>query len=72
LKKAIEISGVKPDEAIHIGDSITSDVEPAKEMGITPTSEHLMVTSHSFISGSISIFTFKLLMTLLYIYQSGV
>ena len=29
---ALEISGVKPDEAIHIDDSITSDVEPAKEM----------------------------------------
>lgn len=36
FEKALEISGVKPDEAIHIGDSITSDVEPAKEIGITP------------------------------------
>ena len=36
FEKALEVSGVKPEEAIHIGDSITSDVEPAKEIGITP------------------------------------
>ena len=36
FEKALEVSGVKPEEAIHIGDSITSDVEPAKEVGITP------------------------------------
>ena len=36
FEKALQISGVKPEEAIHIGDSITSDVEPAKALGITP------------------------------------
>ncbi len=34
--KALEMAGVKPDEAIHIGDSMTSDVEAAKAVGITP------------------------------------
>ncbi|MCR5024092.1 MAG: HAD family hydrolase [Lachnospiraceae bacterium] len=36
FEKALEVSGVRPEEAIHIGDSITSDVEPAKEIGIIP------------------------------------
>ncbi len=36
FEKAMEIADVKPDEVIHIGDSITSDVEPAKKLGITP------------------------------------
>lgn len=36
FEKALEVAGVRPDEAVHIGDSITSDVEPAKEIGITP------------------------------------
>ncbi len=36
FEKALEVSGVKPEEAVHIGDSITSDVEPAKALGITP------------------------------------
>ncbi len=36
FEKALEVAGVKPDEVIHIGDSVTSDVEPAKALGITP------------------------------------
>ena len=36
FKKALEIASVKPEEVILIGDSITSDVEPAKLLGITP------------------------------------
>ena len=36
FEKAMEIAKVKPDEVIHIGDSITSDIEPAKLLGITP------------------------------------
>lgn len=36
FEKALEVAGVRPDEAVHIGDSITSDVEPAKNLGITP------------------------------------
>ena len=36
FEKALEVSGVKPEEAVHIGDSVTSDVEPAKSLGITP------------------------------------
>ena len=34
--KAMELAGVKPEEVIHIGDSVTSDVNAAKEVGITP------------------------------------
>ncbi len=34
--KALEIAGVAPNEAVHIGDSVTSDVKPAMAMGITP------------------------------------
>ena len=34
--KALEVAGVSPEEVIHIGDSLTSDVQPAKEIGITP------------------------------------
>ena len=33
---ALELAGVTADEVVHIGDSIVSDVEPAKKMGITP------------------------------------
>jgi len=36
FEKALEIAGVKPEEAQFIGDSIASDVLPAKKMGITP------------------------------------
>lgn len=36
FEKAMEVAGVRPEEAVHIGDSITSDVEPAKNLGITP------------------------------------
>ena len=36
FEKAMEVAEVKPDEVIHIGDSITSDIEPAKILGITP------------------------------------
>ena len=36
FKKAMEIAGVMPDEVVHIGDSITSDIEPALLLGITP------------------------------------
>lgn len=36
FEKALEIAGVKAEETVHIGDSVTSDVEPARELGITP------------------------------------
>ena len=36
FEKALTVAGVYPDEAVHIGDSVTSDVEPAKALGITP------------------------------------
>ena len=36
FEKAMEIAKVKPNEVIHIGDSLTSDIEPAKLLGITP------------------------------------
>ena len=36
FEKALEVSGVEPGEVVHVGDSITSDVEPARAMGITP------------------------------------
>ena len=36
FEKALEVAGVRPEEAVHIGDSITSDVEPAKALGINP------------------------------------
>lgn len=36
FEKALEVAGVSPDEAVHIGDSITSDIEPAKALGINP------------------------------------
>ena len=36
FEKALEIAGVKAEETVHIGDSVTSDVKPAKELGITP------------------------------------
>ena len=36
FEKALEIAGVRADEVVHIGDSVTSDVEPALKMGITP------------------------------------
>lgn len=34
--KALEMAGVLPSEVIHIGDSVISDVEAAKAVGITP------------------------------------
>ena len=36
FEKALEMAGVLPEEAVHIGDSVTSDVLPAKALGITP------------------------------------
>ncbi len=36
FEKALEIAGVKPEEAVLIGDSVVSDVEPARRLGITP------------------------------------
>ena len=36
FKKALEISGCTEDEVVHIGDSITSDVNGAKAVGIKP------------------------------------
>lgn len=36
FEKALEIAGVEPSEAVHIGDSEVSDAKPAKELGITP------------------------------------
>ena len=36
FEKALEVAGVRPDEAVHIGDSILSDVEPARALGIKP------------------------------------
>ena len=36
FEKAMEVVGVKPDEVMHIGDSVTSDIEPAKLLGIMP------------------------------------
>ena len=36
FEKALEMAGASPDEVIHVGDSITSDVKPALAMGITP------------------------------------
>ena len=34
--KALEISGCKPEEVVHIGDSYMSDVQGALEAGIQP------------------------------------
>ena len=36
FEKAMEIAGVSADEVIHIGDSVKSDAEAAKAVGITP------------------------------------
>ncbi len=36
FERALETAGVKPEEAVFIGDSVTSDVKPALAMGITP------------------------------------
>ncbi len=36
FEEALRVAGVKPDEAVHIGDSVTSDVEGARALGITP------------------------------------
>ena len=36
FEKALETAGAAPDEAIHVGDSMVSDVEAAKAVGITP------------------------------------
>lgn len=34
--KALEISGCRPEEVIHVGDSLESDVKGARSVGITP------------------------------------
>lgn len=34
--KALEVAGVRPDEAIMVGDSVTSDMLPARALGIQP------------------------------------
>ena len=36
LRKALEMAGVDASQAVHIGDSIVSDVEAAKAVSITP------------------------------------
>lgn len=36
FEEALRAAGVKPEEAVHIGDSVTSDVEGARAVGITP------------------------------------
>ena len=36
FKKALEVAGVEANEAIFIGDSIISDIEPAKQIGMNP------------------------------------
>lgn len=36
FRKALEISGCTADEVVHIGDSITSDINGAKAVGIKP------------------------------------
>ena len=36
FEKAMKVADVTPEEVIHIGDSITSDIEPAIKLGITP------------------------------------
>lgn len=36
FEKALEISGCKPEEVIHVGDSLISDVQGAKNAGIRP------------------------------------
>ncbi|SDA21875.1 putative hydrolase of the HAD superfamily [Ruminococcus sp. YE71] len=36
FEEALRTAGVRHDEAVHIGDSVTSDVEGAKAVGITP------------------------------------
>ena len=36
FKKALEVAGIEAQEAIFIGDSIISDIEPAKQIGMNP------------------------------------
>ncbi|MCR4672631.1 MAG: HAD family hydrolase [Lachnospiraceae bacterium] len=36
FEKALEIAGLDPEDVVHIGDSLVSDVEPARAIGITP------------------------------------
>ncbi len=36
FNRALEVSGCKPNEVVHIGDSISSDVNGAKAVGINP------------------------------------
>ena len=36
FEKALEVAGCKPEEAVHIGDSVVSDVEGASTVGIQP------------------------------------
>ena len=34
-ERALELAGVAPEEAVHVGDSLANDVRPAAELGIT-------------------------------------
>ena len=36
FEKALEIAGIAPMDAVHIGDSMVSDVEAAAAVGIQP------------------------------------
>ena len=36
LEKALEVSGCKAEEVIHVGDSVASDVKGAQSAGIRP------------------------------------
>ena len=36
FEKALEVAGVQPEEAVHIGDSVVSDVEATKAVSIMP------------------------------------
>ena len=36
FRKALEVSGCTADEVVHIGDSVTSDANGAKAVGISP------------------------------------
>ena len=36
FEKALEMAGIDPADAVHIGDSMISDVEAAVSVGITP------------------------------------
>ena len=36
FEKALEVSGCKADEVVHVGDSLSSDAKGAQAAGITP------------------------------------